>query len=58
MNKWKVIRCDGVQAGIAKEGCNSPFVTLFYTDAETVVQEHNDEVESNQIRWLSEKETE
>jgi len=44
MNKWKVIRQDGVQAGIAKEGCNSPFVTLHYVDAETIVEEHNQEV--------------
>lgn len=58
MNKWKVIRQDGVQAGVAKGGCNSPFVTLHYVDAETIVEEHNQEVETNETRFISEKETE
>lgn len=57
MSYWKVIKGDGVQAGVAKAGCNSPFVTLHYIDAETVVEEHNiDMIEAEDERIDNERE--
>lgn len=50
MTKWRVVNREGVQAGIAEEGCNSPFVTLYYVDADTVVEKHNHEVAIEELQ--------
>jgi hypothetical protein len=45
MKKWKMVNKDGVQVGIAENGCNSPFVVVYFTDAETIVEKHNGDCE-------------